>query len=126
RTVRCVPRSGYLRPLPGELRRLVPANAILDDEHGLDSVETTSILAEKLPLHGSGDLVALHQLQRFPYVLGVVVRIVGRPERDVLIVIPHPVHRLLVALERDEAMLAKRLVGIANLGCSLERVEVEE
>ena len=70
--------------------------------------------------------MTLHQLERLPDVLGVVVRVVGGPERHVLVVIPHAVDGLLVALEGDEAALVEDLVGVADLRLPLEGVEVEE
>src|SRR5712664_3473744 len=114
--------------LPGQDLRPEVLDALLDDEHRLDAVEPPRVLAEELPLHRLRHPELRHRLQRLPDVLGVVVRIVGRPDPDVLVEVPHAVDRLLVALERDEAAAIERLVGIGDRPflAALERVEIEE
>src|SRR5262249_61245383 len=63
--------------LPGQLGRLVLLDALGDHGHGIDAVEPPRVLPEQLALNGGRHLVLLHELERFPGVLGVVVRIVG-------------------------------------------------
>ena len=54
------------------------------------------------------------------------MRVVRGPQPHVLVLIPHAIDRLLVALERDEAALGEDLEGIAHLRAALEGVEIEE
>src|SRR5947207_11407003 len=87
--------------LPLQNRGLVIGDALLHDEDGIDAVEAPGVLPEELALHRLGNSVFLHQGERLPCVLRVVVRVVRRPEPDVLVHVPEPVHGLFVTLERD-------------------------
>src|SRR5690242_13152723 len=114
--------------LPGEDLRPELRDPILHDEHRLDAVEPPRVVAEQFLLHRLRHAELRHRLQRFPHVLGVVVRIIRRPDADVRVEIPHAVDRNLVALERDEAPAIEGLGGIGDrpLSAALKRVEVEE
>src|SRR5947208_8550043 len=114
--------------LPGQDLRPKVLDPLLDNEHRVDAVEAPRVLAEELPLHRLRDGELGHRIQRVPDVLGVVMRIIGRPDPHVLVEVPHAVDRLLVALERDEAAPIERLVGICDrpFWAALARLEVED
>src|SRR5213078_4383764 len=112
--------------LPRQLGWLVLLDALGHRQDGLDAVEASGVLPEQLALDGRRHLVPCHELEGLPGVLGIVMRVVRGPQPHVLVLIPHAIDRLLVALERDEAALGEDLEGIAHLRAALEGVEIEE
>src|SRR5687767_2084397 len=99
------------RALPRQDRRLVLLDPLLDDDHGLDAVKPARVLPEQLALSGDRHVELRHLVQTVPGILGVVVRIIGRPNADVLEHVPETIDERLVGLEADEAPLVEDLHG---------------
>src|ERR1041384_3517762 len=76
---------------------------------------------------GSGTSYFFHVVERFPGILRVMMRIVGRPDRHILELVPQPVNDRLVRLEADKAALVKALIGVTDRPvAALKGEKVEE
>src|SRR5262249_53856478 len=76
-------------------------------------VEAAGVVAHELALGVERDVELGHVLERLPGILGVVVRIVRRPDGHVLERVPHAIHHGFVGLEPDGAPPAEGLGGAA-------------
>jgi len=95
------------RPLGG----LLLLDALDLHQDGLDTVATSRVLPKQRSRDRHRHLVPGCELESLPAVVGIVKWVIRGSPAYVLVWIPHPIDRLVVALEDDEAALVENLVG---------------
>jgi hypothetical protein len=95
------------RPFGG----LVLLGALGDYQDRLDTVATSGVLPKQRSRDRGRHLGPGYELESLPAVLGIVRRVIRGSSAQVLVWIPHPIDRLVVALEGDEARLVEDLAG---------------